>query len=86
MLAKICINEKCNKEFDPRKGYSTQKYCCKECKKEFNNNQQEPNIDHDHKTDKVRGLLCGPCNTALGLLDDSILNCAFLSGYLRDRG
>lgn len=27
-------------------------------------------IDHDHKTGKVRGLLCADCNTAIGLLDD----------------
>ncbi len=29
-------------------------------------------IDHDHGTGKVRGLLCNSCNTAIGLLKDSV--------------
>jgi hypothetical protein len=27
-------------------------------------------IDHNHETDQVRGLLCGRCNKAIGLLLD----------------
>ena len=28
-------------------------------------------IDHCHKTGKIRGLLCSKCNTAIGLLNDN---------------
>lgn len=39
-----------------------------------------PNVDHCHKTNKVRGLLCNTCNTAIGLLKDNI---KILQGAIR---
>jgi hypothetical protein len=38
-------------------------------------------IDHDHETGVIRGLLCQPCNTALGLLKDSSDCVASLLAY-----
>jgi len=29
-------------------------------------------LDHDHKTKKFRGWLCGHCNTAIGFMDDDV--------------
>lgn len=39
-------------------------------------------VDHCHTTGKVRGLLCGKCNTALGLLRDNPDNCRRAAEYL----
>lgn len=31
-------------------------------------------VDHDHKTNKIRGLVCNKCNTGMGHLKDNIKN------------
>lgn len=40
------------------------------------------NVDHDHETNKVRGLLCDGCNRGIGLLGDSIETVRSALAYL----
>jgi len=39
-------------------------------------------VDHDHATDKVRGLLCMQCNVALGNFGDNVETLAKATQYL----
>ena len=47
---------------------------CAICSFEFDSTSQSkgPNVDHDHKTKKVRMILCRFCNNLLGYADDEI--------------
>ena len=49
----------------------SQNNCCAICKKTCITGRALA-IDHDHNTNKVRGLLCNKCNQGLGFFDDSI--------------
>lgn len=44
--------------------------------------QEKLVIDHDHKTDKVRGMLCNHCNRGLGHFRDDPLLLEFAAQYL----
>ena len=45
--------------------YCHQAGCCAICQRRV-----ALSVDHDHRTGEVRGLLCGSCNRAIGLLKD----------------
>jgi predicted RNA-binding Zn-ribbon protein involved in translation (DUF1610 family) len=62
-------------------GISTQQFAellefqgggCAICAKPIENIRRRMNIDHDHETNKVRGILCTGCNTGIGHLGDNI--------------
>jgi Recombination endonuclease VII len=84
-------NLKCNfgiseKQFDEI--LIKQNYCCGICGVLQNDLSRKFDVDHNHITKKVRGLLCSKCNKALGLLNcdfgDSLLFKSII--YLRENG
>jgi mannose-6-phosphate isomerase-like protein (cupin superfamily) len=67
-----------------------QGYCCAVCGhplietfEQFNN---KPHIDHDHRTGKVRGALCYRCNMLLGYAKDNSCILKAASAYLEKHG
>lgn len=45
--------------------------------------RQKLYVDHCHNTEKVRGLLCQHCNTALGMVKDNMETLSSLISYLK---
>lgn len=56
---------------------------CKICGEHQLTQKKRLNVDHCHKTGKVRGLLCHKCNKALGLFKDSSEMLDIASQYLK---
>ena len=48
-----------------------QNNCCAICERHISTLGKSFDVDHDHLTMKIRGLLCNKCNTTLGQMDDS---------------
>ena len=66
--------------------FAEQNGCCAICKIHQSDLKKRLDVDHDHVTDKVRGLLCNSCNKALGLLKDSLISLENASIYLKKEG
>lgn len=54
---------------DYNKLFQEQQGCCAICGKHQSELKHRLNVDHNHKTGKIRGLLCPKCNTALGVYE-----------------
>lgn len=55
-----------------------QNFCCAICKNKEDiihdktKDIRKLSVDHDHRSKKIRGLLCSRCNSAIGLFKESI--------------
>lgn len=56
------------------------------CKDKTGKRVRALDVDHDHKTGKVRGLLCSKCNLFLGLANDGTRLLASAIRYLKKHG
>lgn len=60
-----------------------QEYKCKSCGYDLKNEKPyHIHLDHDHKTGKIRGILCRSCNIALGLMEDNPEKIMSLYNYI----
>ncbi len=59
---------------------------CKICRAtpEERGARQHLDVDHDHVSGTIRGLLCSPCNTAIGLLADDPERARAVARYLEE--
>jgi len=64
-----------------------QEGCCNICKKKLlpstNIYDKQATVDHDHKTGRVRGILCHNCNRGLGMFKDNITYLQEATNYLK---
>ena len=62
--------------------FDEQKGKCLICDTHQSDLKQTLNVDHCHETGRVRGLLCGPCNQALGIMKDDKENVLRMVKYI----
>jgi hypothetical protein len=64
--------------------YTLQEGRCKICERHQSEFKKRLAVDHDHITNEVRGLLCGQCNSAIGLFKDNINSLRNAILYLKE--
>ena len=62
----------------------SQKGCCAICHKHYSELTKSLAVEHDHDTNKVRGLLCFNCNIGLGKFQDKESLLFNAINYLKD--
>ena len=62
-----CSKDYCYKIHQNKK-LKEQNYCCAICNRHRDEFKRNLSVDHDHKTGKVRSLLCIICNTNVGVV------------------
>jgi thiol-disulfide isomerase/thioredoxin len=70
---------------DYEKKWNEQEGVCAICFKPEQGKKRFLSVDHCHKTDKVRGLLCDNCNNILGRAKDDYLILLSASTYLEEK-
>jgi hypothetical protein len=63
-----------------------QGYSCPICNGDASDAPYRLSVDHDHTTNEIRGLLCNPCNYALGLFYDDPERLERAIHYLKQPG
>lgn len=56
---------------------------CATCQLHFSVFKRALAVDHDHSSGKIRGLLCGSCNSSLGLLKENFDTVLRLAKYIQ---
>jgi hypothetical protein len=69
---------------DYKQMLANQNECCAICKIPQSELPVDLAVDHCHKTNKIRGLLCAKCNLGLGNFEDSEDSLLQAIKYLRD--
>lgn len=63
---------------------AAQSHCCAICKQSASLFKRNLAVDHNHTTNKNRGLLCIGCNVLIGQIERAKVTWAQLNGYLKE--